>query len=356
MPERFPLHDLHAAAGATFVTPCEIELPETYGDPAAEYGAVRHGVGLVDHGNLGMLEVTGRDRAAFLHAMLSNDVKSLAAGQGCRAAFLDVHGKIQTLLTIWVLDDRILVVTPGGAAEKTSEALDKYLFSEKAYFRDATGELSMLMLAGPRAAALAERMTGAAPPEAPWSHGTARLGDVDVRLVRGAGETGEAEVWLVSAMADGPRVWEAALAGGALPVGSRAHESLRIEAGTPYLGHDVDDTVLLPEIPVEPWVSYSKGCYIGQEVVVRIRDRGHVNRHLCGLVLDGDTVPRPRDRVLAGDADVGHVTTATWSFGLGRPIALAFVRRQHAEPDTPLSVRAGDAGLPAKVSALPFTR
>src|SRR5215831_9063724 len=126
MPERFPLHDLHAAAGATFVAPCEIELPETYGDPAAEYGAVRRGVGLVDHGNLGVLEVTGRDRAAFLHAMLSNDVTSLAAGQGCRAAFLDVHGKIQTLLTIWVLEDRIFVVTPGRAAEKTSEALDKY--------------------------------------------------------------------------------------------------------------------------------------------------------------------------------------------------------------------------------------
>jgi glycine cleavage system T protein (aminomethyltransferase) len=356
MPERFPLHDLHAAAGATFITPCGIELPEAYGDPAAEYEAVRRGVGLVDHGNLGVLEVTGRDRAAFLHAMLSNDVKSLAPGQGCQAAFLDVHGKVQTLLLIWVLDDRIFVITPGGAVAKTNEALDKYLFSEKAYFRDATRELSMLMLAGPEAPALAARLTGAAPPEAAWSHVVVRLGETDVRLVRGGGETGEAEVWLVSAIADGPGVWEAALAAGAKPVGARAHESLRVEAGTPYLDHDVDDTVLLPEIPIEPWVSYSKGCYIGQEVVVRIRDRGHVNRHLRGLVLDGETVPGHRATVVAGDAEIGHVTTATWSFGLKRPIALAYVRRQHAEPGTAVTVRVGEASLPAKVSALPFTR
>jgi folate-binding protein YgfZ len=356
MPERFPLHDLHAAAGATFVTPCDIELPERYGDPAAEYEAVRRGAGLIDHGNLGVLEVTGRDRAAFLHAMLSNDVKSLAPGQGRQAAFLDVHGKVQVLMVLLVLDESILVVTPGGVAAKTNEALDTYLFSEKAYFRDATGERSMLMLAGPRAPAIVERLTGTAAPASAWSHVEARLGDVAVRLVRGGGETGEPEVWLVSAMSDGPRVWQAAVEAGARPVGALAHESLRIEAGTPYLGHDVDDGVLLPEIPVEPWVSYTKGCYIGQEVVVRIRDRGHVNRHLLGLVVDGETVPRPGAIVVAGDAEVGKVTSATRSFGLGKPIALAFVRRQHAEPGTRLTVRVDDGTAPATVSALPFAR
>lgn len=356
MAERFPLHDLHVAAGATFITPCDIELPETYGDPAAEYRSVRHGVGLIDRGNLGVLEVTGRDRAAFLHAMLSNDVKSLAPGQGCQAAFLDVHGKVQALLMVWVEDDRILVVTPGGAAAATSEMLDRYLFSEKAYFRDATGELSLLMLAGPEAPALAERLAGARPPDAAWSNVAARVGDTDVRLVRGGGETGEAEVWIVSALADGPRVWGRALAGGARPVGARAHESLRIEAGTPYLGHDVDDTVLLPEIPIERWVSHTKGCYIGQEVVVRIRDRGHVNRHLRGLVLDGETLPSHGATVVAGDANVGRVTSVAWSFGLKRPIALALVRRQHADPGTPVAVRTDAATIPARVSALPFSR
>jgi folate-binding protein YgfZ len=355
MAERFPLHDLHAAAGARFITPCGIELPETYGDAAAEYASVRRGAGFIDHGNLGVLEVTGRDRASFLHAMLSNDVKSLAPGQGCRAAFLDVHGKVQVLLLVLALEDRILVITPGGMATKTNEALDRYLFSEKAYFRDATGELSLLMLAGPRAPVLAEQLTGTCPPEAAWAHTTSRLGEVDVRLVTGGGETGEAEVWMVSAIADGPRVWQALLDAGIRPVGARAHESLRIEAGTPYFGHDVDDSVLLPEIPIEPWVSYTKGCYIGQEVVVRIRDRGHVNRHLRGLVLDGAT-PRPGATVIADAAEVGTVMSATMSFGLGRPIALAYVRRQHAEPGTVVSVRIDGTTVPATVSALPFSR
>ncbi|MBI1846155.1 MAG: aminomethyl transferase family protein [Candidatus Rokubacteria bacterium] len=351
-----PLHDLHAAAGARFGSPCGVELPLDYGDAAAEYEAVRRGVGLLDHGDCGVLEVTGRDRATFLHAMLSQDVKSLAPGQGAAAAFLDIHGKVQVTLRLLVQDDRILVITPPGLATKTSEALDHYLFSEKAVFRDATGESCMLTLAGPEAAAVAQRLTGTVVAEPEWSHVPARLGDVEVRLVRGDGETGEPEVWLIGAAADGPAVWRAALAAGARPVGLHAKDALRIEAGTPYDGHDVDETVLLPEIPQERLVSHTKGCYIGQEVVVRIRDRGHVNRHLRGLLVEGGRVPVAGAAVLAGDDEVGRVTSAAWSYGRRQPVALAFVKRQHAEPGTPLAVRLDGSVARATVSALPFTR
>jgi folate-binding protein YgfZ len=354
VPDRYPLHDLHAAAGARFVAPCGIDLPIDYGDPAAEYASVRRAAGLIDRGPLGLLEVTGKDRAAFLHAMLSNDVKSLAPGQGCAAAFLDVHGKVQVMLRLLVLEDRILVVTPSGMAADAMEALDKFLFSEKAYFRDATGELTFLLLAGPEAPALAERLTGQRPPEPAWSHVAARLGEDEVRLVSGGGETGEPEVWILAAA--GERAWAAVRAAGVVPVGVTAQEALRIETGTPLYHHDVDASVLLPEIPLDPLVSYTKGCYIGQEVVVRIRDRGHVNRHLRGLVLEGDQRPAPGAAVMADGAEVGRLTSTTWSFGLGRPIALGFVRRQHAEPGTRVAVRDGERLLPATVSALPFSR
>jgi folate-binding protein YgfZ len=133
-------------------------------------------------------------------------------------------------------------------------------------------------------------------------------------------------------------------------------ESLRIEAGAPRFPADIGPTTLLPEVPFEALVSYTKGCYPGQEVVVRIRDRGHVNRHLRGLLLDGDAVPAPGSEVVAGDDVIGAVTSATRSFGLDRPIALAMVRRQHAEPGTAVGVRVGDRVVPATVSALPFTR
>ena len=151
-------------------------------------------------------------------------------------------------------------------------------------------------------------------------------------------------------------MWDALVGAGARPVGLAAFDALRIEAGTPLFGHDVDESVLLPEIPFANLVSETKGCYPGQEVVVRIRDRGHVNRMLRGLLLDGDEVPPHGAEVVADDTSVGQVTSAAWAFGLGRPIALAFVRRQHAEPGTRVSVRLGGRAVAASVSALPFIR
>jgi folate-binding protein YgfZ len=319
-------------------------------DPAAEHAAVRGSAGIVDRSEYGILEVTGRDRASFLHAMLSNDITSLAPGQGCAATLLDVHGKVQVLLRVLVLDDRVLVVTPPDFAERTNAALDTYLFSEKAYFRDASGEHALFVLAGPEAPGLAQRVVGALPEDRPWSHVAGAVNGAAVRVVRGSGETGEAEIWVLGAVADRAPLWEAFRAGGATPVGRAAFESLRIEAGTPGFPDDVGPTVLLPEVPFADLVSSTKGCYIGQEVVVRIRDRGHVNRLLRGLVVEGETVPAVGAAVLAGDAEVGAVTSASWSYDHKRPVVLAFVRRQHAEAGTRLAVRVGATSVPATVA------
>jgi folate-binding protein YgfZ len=331
-------------------------MPNDRASIAADYEAVRSAAGLIDHDDAGVLEVTGRDRATFLHAMLSNDIKALEPGRGCAASFLDVHGKVQVLLLVWALEDRLLVLTPPGMAAKTVEALDRYLFSEKAAFRDATGEWALPMLAGPGAPALAGRLTGAAVPDGAWSHTAAQLDGAGVRLVRGVGETGEAEVWIASAAADGAPLRAALVAAGARPVGGEAREALRIEAGWPRYGQDVDASVLLPEIPLEPFVSYTKGCYIGQEVVVRVRDRGHVNRHLRGLVVDGAAVPPAGATVLDAGAEIGRVTSGAWSPGRGRPVALAFVRRQHAEPGTAVTVRWDGGAAAAVVTSLPMPR
>jgi len=325
----------------------------------AEYRAARDAVGVVDRSDLGVVEVTGRDRAKFLHALLSNDIAALAPGQGCAATLLDIHGKVQVTLIVWMLDDRVLLLTPRDLGESTVAALDHYLFAEKVALEDVTGERALLMLVGPAAEETAKRLTGAAPPDAPWSHVAASLDGppegLDGRVVRGGGETGQREVWLVVPAAERERAWKAALAAGARPLGPAALESLRIEAGTPRFGVDVDATVLLPEIPSAHLISHTKGCYPGQEVVVRIRDRGHVNRHLRGLLLEGDVVPPRGAEVVADGAVVGQVTSATLSLGLRRPIALAFIKRQQ-EPGARVSVSAGADTLPATVSDLPFAR
>jgi folate-binding protein YgfZ len=330
------------------------EIPLDYGDASAEYRAVRQRAGVLDRSDSGVIEATGRDRATFLHALLSNEVKTLAPGQGCAATLLDVHGKVQVTLLVWVLDDRIVLVTPPGMANATYEMLDRYLFAEKVVLEDVTGTRALLLLAGPEAPALARRVAGAAPPEVPWASVAATVDGVEARLVRGGGETGETEVWIMAAAEAGARLRDALVAAGARPVGQAAVETLRIEAGTPRFGRDVDATVLLPEIPFDTLVSQTKGCYPGQEVVVRIRDRGHVNRHLRGLVLDGGEPPAAGAEVWADEAAVGRVTSATRSPALGRPVALAFVRRQHAAAGTRVEVRSGGRAVGATVSDLPI--
>src|SRR2546426_6093986 len=206
MANRLPLHDRHLAAGARFESVGEWELPFAYDQPAEEYRAARNAVGLVDRGHWGVLEVTGGDRATFLHALLSNEIKALGPGQGCAATLLDVHGKVQVVVSVWVADDRIFVVTPPAMAAKTAEALDHYLFSEKVVIRDVSGETSLLVLVGPKAPETSERLLGARPPASPWSHVGGKLGETSVRLVSGGRETGETEVWIVGPASEAPRM------------------------------------------------------------------------------------------------------------------------------------------------------
>ncbi len=143
-------------------------------------------------------------------------------------------------------------------------------------------------------------------------------------------------------------------ASGARPMGQDAGEALRVEAGEPLYGHDADETVIFPELRLEPYVSYTKGCYIGQEVVARVKYRGHVNRAFAGLLLEGDRVPAHGASVLAEGKEIGRVTSAVLSLALGVPIALGYVRREQLEPGTPVAVLDGDVSLPARVAALPF--
>src|SRR5262245_8823466 len=198
MTHQFPLYDVHVAAGAELETVDDWEVPRTYGDPPAEYAAVRTRVGLMDRGDHGVSAVTGRDRATFLHALLSNEIKALGSGEGCTATLLDVHGKVQVLLRVWVLEDRILLVTPPGRGTSTLEALEAYLFSEKVSLEDASAEFAMLLLAGPEAPSLGRRLSqGTLPADKAWASVTASIEGIPVRLVRGGGDTGEPELWIV---------------------------------------------------------------------------------------------------------------------------------------------------------------
>ena len=353
MPNQLALHDLHRSEGARLRDISGWLQPADYGDMAAEYRAVMTGAGVIDRSVLGKVTVTGRDRTAFLQGMLSNDVKTLKPGQGCPAAFLDAHGKVVSLLVVYVLADSMLLELPTGSTEKFLQAIDKFLISEKAYFEPSDDGYAILAVQGPKAAEVLSRASGASLELAAYGHTEAFIAGASVRVTsRAEAVTPGFHCWTVPEQA--AAVWKALRDGGAVPVGADAAEILRVEAGIPVYGPDVDDTLILPETRLDALVSYTKGCYIGQETVARVKYRGHINRGLSGLVLSGDLVPSHGDLVLADDREAGRITSAVRSIALGTPIALGWVRREHFEPGSPVSVKIGEELVSAHVAALPF--
>lgn len=332
------------------------ELPlDALPDPVAEHRAVMTGAGLMDRSMLGKVTVTGRDRVAFLQGMLSNDVKALKPGQGCPAAFLDAVGKVVSLLTVHVLDDRILLELPAGSSAKFLQAIDKFLISEKAYFEASDEAYAILAVQGPKAAEVLARAAGVGVDLEPYAHVEVSIASGPVRVARRSeAVTPGFHCWTVADHA--PILCKALREAGAVPVGAEAAEVLRVEAGIPVYGRDVDETVILPETRLDAFWSYTKGCYIGQETVARVKYRGHINKGLSGLVLDGDRVPSHGDPIVAVDTEAGRVTSAVFSLALGKPIALGYVRREHFEPGSALSIRTGDTLVAARVVELPFVK
>jgi folate-binding protein YgfZ len=302
---------------------------------------------------LGKVTVTGRDRVAFLQGMLSNDVKALQPGQGCPAAFLDAVGKVASLLTVYVLEDRILLELPAGSTETFLQAIDKFLISEKAYFEAADDAYAILSVQGPKAGETLARVAGTKVELGAHAHAEMSIAGGPVRVARRSDAvTPGFHCWTPAEHA--PILSKALLEAGAVPVGAATAEVLRVEAGIPVYGVDVDESVILPETRLDAFWSYTKGCYIGQETVARVKYRGHINRGLSGLVLEGERVPSHGDPIVAVDTEVGRVTSAVLSLALGKPVALGYVRREHFEPGSALSVRIGDTLVSARVVELPF--
>jgi folate-binding protein YgfZ len=322
-------------------------------DLGAEYRAARDGAALFDRSALGKVSVTGRDRLAFLQGMLSNDVKGLQPGQGAPAAFLDAHGKVTALLVVYATADQVLIELPASLTEKTLQTIDRYLISEKASFEVVDDAFAILSVQGPAARGLLEGLAGVALELPPYAHAEVTIGGASVRVINRSESPGPGfHCWVPAERATAVR--RALEAVGAVPAGDETLEVLRIEAGQPWYPRDVDDSVILPETRLDALVSYTKGCYIGQETVARVKYRGHVNRALSGLVIEGVRVPGEGARITVDGHEVGRITSAARSIALGRPIALGYVRREHYEPGTAVTVVDAAGEQPARVVALPF--
>lgn len=347
------LHEAHTSRGAIFEQVGDFLLPAHYGaelaaDAATEYAAARGAAALVDLSDRSLLAVTGPIRQKFLHNILSADVQNRSAGQGCLAALMDVKGHLLSFLRVVVAGDRVWLELPGDRLAAVEAALLHYRVAAPVRFERATDVV--LGLLGPQAATVVERAgLSLALPSDPEDHATGLLAGVSVRIVR-AGDL-PASGLALHVPADGaPIVWEGLLASGAVPLGRRALDVLRVEDGRPWYGPDVSEDNLLHETGLlDLYRSPAKGCYIGQEVVARLDGRGgHVNKALRGLRLGAPA--RSGDVIDREGKEAGRITTAALSPRLG-PIAMAYVHRSAAEPGTRVEV----AGLPAIVERLPLS-
>jgi folate-binding protein YgfZ len=302
--------------------------------------------------------MTGEDRQRFLHAMVSNDTASLESGQGCYTTFLTNKGRVVADFAVYAETDAYLFEMQPQIVQSFIDALQWFVISEDVTLQDECGVWGCLALHGPRAAELLAQALAQEVPELPmYAHVQCQLGGHEVRLIRRS-QTGELGYQLLTSHAALPAVWQALSlhreACGARPVGLATLEVLRIESGIPIYGLDITEETIPLEANLDDAISYSKGCYIGQEVISRIDARGHVNRKLVGFLLDGETLPAAGDKILSPQREVGWVTSSTYSPARRQNIALGYVRREVWEAGTELQVQSNGAPMRAVVSELPF--
>ncbi|MGQ4810463.1 Aminomethyltransferase [Candidatus Entotheonellaceae bacterium PAL068K] len=357
---RSALFAVQQALGATFTEIASWELPRHFGAPETEYQAVRQAVGLCDVSHRGLVRVTGKDRQRFLHAMVSNDTASLQPGQGCYATFLTHKGRLVADFVVYAEAESYLLDLEPQAVQSLIEALEWFVFSEDVVLQDESAQSGLLSLQGPRAAELLALALGQAAPELPtYAHTRCQLAGQPVRLIRRS-HTGELGYQLLAPLAALPDLWQALWqhheACEARAVGLEALEVLRIEAGIPLFGRDMTAETMPVEANLDEAISYTKGCYIGQEVIARIEGRGHVNRKLVGLLLGDARLPEPGSRVVSPQRDVGWITSATYSPVRQQNIAFGYVRHEVWTPGTCLEVQANGTTIGATVAELPFYR
>lgn len=326
--------------------------------PLVDTTPLRAGAVSFDLTGRGCIHVSGPDRVAFLQGVVSNDIRALAPGSGCPALFLTPKGKLRATLDVLALEDRFLLDTEPTLAVSLTEGLRSYVVYPPVEIEDRSAATGVLHVEGSAAVALLGAALGPLPTKG-RSHALFSFHDIDGRIVsvsRG-GETG----FDLRVPRESIRALQEGLSGAGLPPATvELLDAARIEAGIPRWGAELDHTVLPDEAGLQvDAVSYSKGCYVGQETVARLRTYGHVNRYLRRILLPPGSAPAPGDAVLApegGGEDrtaAGRVVDAVGSSRLGRVVAFAWLKREFAKAGQRLEVSTASGTVPAEILAPP---
>ncbi|MGE0445756.1 MAG: folate-binding protein YgfZ [Vicinamibacterales bacterium] len=308
----------------------------------ADYQALTDGAVLGALAPRGQIAVAGKDRAAYLQGLLTNDIQALGPGTGCYAAWLTPQGRLVTDMHVLESGEMILLDVPADLVESILQRLDQFLFAEDVRLGDLRGSLQGVWIHGGGAAAVLERALNESGLAGFADHQNARAtfegSPIVIARIDQLGVPG----YCVYVEPGRAGALEAALqAAGAVMGTPETLEAARIEAGTPLFGVDMDtDTIPLEAGIEQQAISLTKGCYVGQEVIIRVLHRGHgrVAKKLVTLKMERrDFSPARGTKVFAGQREIGHVTSAAVSPRLG-PIALAYLHRDFLEPGTRVDV------------------
>ncbi len=306
------------------------------------YKALREGAAIVDLSGRGMIRASGEDRKRLLHAMTTNHVEQLQPGQGCYAFFLNAQGRILADVNLFCLPEELLLDTEPETRERVFQHLDKYIIADDVTLEDLTGPLTTLAVEGPKAAEILVAV-GAPIPAEPY--GIAAWDDRRVARVSTAG----AEGFRFFLPAEGREaLLERFAAAGAVPADAADVHVVRLENGRPRYGEDLTEAYIPHETQLLRAVHFNKGCYLGQEIVERVRSRGHVHRLLVQLRLDAAAPPAPGTKLTSGGQEAGQITSAAFSPALGKVVALGYVRALYAREGVLLEAD----GATAEISTL----
>ncbi len=338
------------------------ELVATFGDLESEYAAVRRGAGLLDSPHRATIVVTGTDRRDFLNRMLTQELKNLDAGHACRGFWLNRRGRIVADMLLAELGDRLVVDLDVHAAQRAVASLSEFLFAEDVRITDAGDSFHHVAVHGPQAPAVISAATGT--PDLPDEGACELLIDGVAVVAARVDQTGEPGFELIMPRPEAEAVWDALLAAGEAigqecrvrPIGWHAFNIARVEAGTPLYNIDFGPDNLPHESGVlKDRVSFTKGCYLGQEIVARTENLGRPKQQLVGLRPVRDLLPAAGTEVLAEGKPIGVVTSSTLSPMLGRaPIAFAMLRSGHSAPGSVVQLEAEGEQTEAVVGALRF--
>lgn len=326
-----------------------------------DYAATTTSAALFDASDAAKLLLTGPDAPMFLGNLSTNDTKNLPLGGGCEAYFCDPRAKVKFQAWIYhvLLGDKrhaMWVETTPGRNTELLKYLDRYLISEQVEIADRTADFAQFHLAGLKASGVLSAALGGPVPELPeFAHMERTFGKDATCSIRRRDQLGVPGFDIVCREDVGEGVQRMLFAAGAVPGTPEVFEVLRIEAGTPVFGKDIDENRFVMEVGYAPRaVSYSKGCFLGQEPIVMARDRaGHVNRAFLGLkVLAGGPLP-PATQIFRDGQEVGLVTSSCVSPRLGAPVALAYLKWKHQEPGTRMEAETPTGRQPVEVLGLP---